>query len=75
MFSEVNRVFVQVDPVSRRSSESVSIPVSRPTIGAGQRPFRGPLSCSFDAPEHVKAPWMQRKVELLAAVEAVEAQR
>jgi len=33
------------------------------------------LRPAVDAPEHVKAPWMQRKVELLAAVEAVEAQR
>jgi hypothetical protein len=33
------------------------------------------LRPAFDAPEHVKAPWMQRKVELLDAVEAVEAQR
>ncbi len=33
------------------------------------------LRPAFDAPEHVKAAWMQRKVELLAAVEAVEANR
>jgi len=33
------------------------------------------LRPAHDAPEHVKAAWMQRKVELLAAVEAAEANR
>lgn len=33
------------------------------------------LRPAHDAPEHVKAAWLQRKVELLAAVQAVEANR